>query len=410
MWAGLDFGTSGARLVVIDASQIIQGEWSVKGDTTRPERWLEWLRELFDRVPLALRQQLQAIAIDGTSGTLLLCDAQGQPMLAPLLYHDGRGRIFLDTIAAIAPANHVVQSATSALAKAFWFQSQPQWSQSRYLLHQADWLAAQLHGQWGISDYHNALKLGVDPLTCAYPEWFPDSLRQHAPQVVAPGRAVAAILPAIAQSLAINPDCLICAGTTDSLAAFIATGARSLGDAVTSLGSTLALKLLCDRKLENAAAGIYSHRYGDAWLVGGASNTGGAVLAHFFSPAQLANLSTEIDLTRPSPYRYIPLLQKGDRFPVNDPDLEPCLTPRPASDVDFLYGVLDSMARLEAQGYAMLAQLGAPPLRQVWTMGGGAKNAAWSVLRSRYLGVPLRQPYATAAAYGTALLAQRGGL
>lgn len=39
------------------------------------------------------------------------------------------------------------------------------------LQHQADWLAAQLHGRWDATDWNNALKLGFDPATERYPDW-----------------------------------------------------------------------------------------------------------------------------------------------------------------------------------------------------------------------------------------------
>ncbi len=54
----------------------------------------------------------------------------------------------------------------------------------------------------------------------------------------------------------------------DSIAAFLAAGVESVGDAVTSLGSTLAIKLLSNTRIDAAQYGLYSHRLGDAWLVG----------------------------------------------------------------------------------------------------------------------------------------------
>ena len=47
---------------------------------------------------------------------------------------------------------------------------------------------------------------------------------------------------------------------------------------MSSLGSTLAVKLLSATPCDDASRGIYSHRLGDLWLVGGASNVGCAVL------------------------------------------------------------------------------------------------------------------------------------
>lgn len=54
----------------------------------------------------------------------------------------------------------------------------------------------------------------------------------------------------------------------DSVAAFLAAGVGAPGDAVSSLGSTLAVKLLSERRVDDGAFGIYSHRLGDRWLVG----------------------------------------------------------------------------------------------------------------------------------------------
>lgn len=56
------------------------------------------------------------------------------------------------------------------------------------------------------------------------------------------------------------------------MAAFVAAGVQQPGEAVTSLGSTLAVKLLSDARVDDAATGVYSHRLGDTWLVGAPSS------------------------------------------------------------------------------------------------------------------------------------------
>lgn len=54
----------------------------------------------------------------------------------------------------------------------------------------------------------------------------------------------------------------------DSVAAVIAARVDTAGQAVTSLGSTLAVKLLSHERVDDAAYGVYSHRLGNLWLVG----------------------------------------------------------------------------------------------------------------------------------------------
>lgn len=413
-YLGIDFGTSGARAIAIDTQHQIQAQASFRFEDKIQDLTTTWQTALFtllEQLPLEIRQQLRAIAINGTSSTVLICDAQGIPLDQPILYNDARGRMVMEQVKAIAPPNHTVISATSSLAKLLWWSTCTEMlcvSSEAYFLHQADWLAFLLHGQLGISDYHNALKLGYDVGEFRYPNWMQKlSTTFKLPQVVAPGTPVGTVKREIVTQFHLPPGCLVCAGTTDSIAAFLASGVQFPGEAVTSLGSTLVLKLLSKTRVDDARYGIYSHRLGDLWLVGGASNTGGAILKQFFTDAELEHLSEQIQAAQSSPLDYYPLLTPGERFPINDPQLQPQLAPRPDSPVEFLHGLLEGMARIEARGYRLLQELGATSLSRVYTAGGGAKNAAWAEMRSRHLQVPVLSSAQTEAAYGTALLASR---
>ena len=102
---------------------------------------------------------------------------------------------------------------------------------------------------------------------------------------------------------------------------------------------------------------------------------------------------------------YYPLPDIGERFPVNNPEMVPRLEPLPGDSVTFFQGMLEGIARIEAQGYQLLEKLGAPALTTVFTTGGGAKNPAWERLRERILEVKLEKPRSEHAAYGSALLA-----
>ncbi len=406
---GIDFGTSGARAIVIDkATQIqAQAQFSWTNSSNWTNSWREALFFLIEQIPQRIRQQIRAIALNGTSATVLLCNTAGDPIDAPMFYDDGRGVEVMESVRAIAPPSHVVISATSSLSKLLWWHQKPIYSKATYFLHQADWLAFLLHGKLGISDYHNALKLGYDTEKLCYPSWLTQlPIQPLLPQVVAPGTPVGKLKKEISQSYGFPSNCLVCSGTTDSIAAFLASGANTPGEAVTSIGSTLVLKLLSKHRVEDSRYGIYSHRLGDLWLTGGASNTGGAVLRHFFNDEELIKLSSEINPDIPSNLDYYPLLQKGERFPINNPELLPQLEPRPDNKITFLHGLLESMAKIEARGYELLQSLGATRLNQVYTAGGGARNATWSAIRQRYLNVSVTPSQQTQAAYGTALLAK----
>jgi sugar (pentulose or hexulose) kinase len=433
LYLGIDFGTTGARSTVIDSQGTIHCETEYTfANAQQPELpsvWQNALWAVIEQIPPTIRNQVRAIALDGTSSTVMLCNTEGIPICEPILYNDARGAAVTERLRAIAPDNHTVLSATSSLAKLLWWHSggleahpTKQFSlrftgilpvvEKLYFLHQADWLAFLLHGKLGISDYHNALKLGFDVDTLCYPNWLIEGIAGAAtpelPRVVAPGTPVGEVRAQVGDRFGFPRDCMVCAGTTDSIAAFLASGVNLPGEAVTSLGSTLAVKLLSHTRVDDSRYGIYSHKLGDLWLVGGASNTGGAVLRHFFTDVELDNYSTQIEPAQQSLLDYYPLLKKGDRFPINDPNLLPRLEPRPTDSVEFLHGLLESIARIEARGYQLFQELGATPLTKVYTAGGGAKNSVWSAIRKRYLKVPVVTPVHTAAAYGSALLAKQG--
>ena len=160
-------------------------------------------------------------------------------------------------------------------------------------------------------------------------------------------------------------------GTTDSIAAFLASGADTPGQAVTSLGSTLVIKLLSEKPIEDSSRGIYSHRLGDRWLVGGASNVGCAILRkEEFSNTELAELSERIDPMLDSALNYYPLTKIGERFPKNDPQKEPVLDPKPLVNNEvcrqqYLHGILQGISQIEKEGYLALEELGATTVTEV---------------------------------------------
>lgn len=371
--------------------------------------WRDSLCEVLAKLPQGVRKRLDSLAVDGTSGSVLACDAKLEPLHAPLLYNDARASIEAERIREIAGPEHIAASATSGLAKLLWLQAQPNIATPRFFLNQADWLTALLSGRPGLSDYHNALKMGFDVEARRWPAWLGQLTRPgRLPQVVAPGSDIGPIDHAHAVQFGISGDCLIRAGTTDSIAAFLAAKVDQSGEAVTSLGTTLVLKLLSEKRVEAGRYGVYSHWFGDYWLAGGASNAGGGVLRQFFDDATLAALSAEIDPKTDSGLDYYPLPRPGERFPVNDPALPPRLAPRPASDRQFLHGLLEGLARIEAQGYARLIELGANPVTRVLSAGGGARNPSYARIRERLLKAPVASAPQQEAAFGSARLALHG--
>jgi sugar (pentulose or hexulose) kinase len=411
---GIDIGTSGARAVAMTPDGAIVASGAAKlsafsEDHRDPVGWWKAVQAAFgDVIEVVDRQRIRAISIDGTSGTMLPVAADGAPLARPMMYNDpvSDGAI-LDAIAAHAPKDSAAHGATSGLAKVLAFQLVPDVFR---VIHQADWLAGHFTGLYDVSDENNALKTGYDPVTRGWPEWIEKTGARAGllPEVLPAGEPVATISPAAAEAFGLSREVVVVAGTTDGCASFLATGADRPGDGVSALGTTLTVKVLSDRPLFAPEYGLYSHRIGDMWLAGGASNTGGVVLAAHFTGEQIAELSARIDPADDTGLDYYPLTKPGERFPIADPNFEPRMTPRPQDDAMFLKAIFEGIAGVESLAYQRLTALGGPKLGSIRTVGGGAKNAAWSAIRARKLGVPFLVVHSEEAAAGTAQLALAG--
>lgn len=412
-YLGIDFGTSGVRACVIAPGGEIDAFERIDFGRVEADEaagsWSEALFSVITAIPTSSRRHIAALAVDGTSGTVLACDEALNPTHPPLLYDDARATAEAAAIARAGGADNPAASSSSGLAKVLWLKTHLGLTRARLYLNQADWLTGLLSDRAGLSDYHNALKMGYDVEAADWPQWV-DYLADvdYLPEVVPPGSLIACVARPRARALGLQADCLVRAGTTDSIAAFLAAGVNQPGEAVTSLGSTLVLKLLSDRRVESARYGVYSHWYGDLWLAGGASNAGGRVLRQHFADHELEDLSRRIDPETDSGLDYYPLPCPGERFPYNDPAMSPRLDPRPPERHRFLQGLLEGLARVEALGYARLKELGATPLKSVTSSGGGARNPAYTRLRARRLGVPVTLAAQQEAAYGAACLARDG--
>ncbi len=419
LYLGIDFGTSGCRTCVIDGHGRVQAEtrvalgnprYPVSATEQDPQDWWDALAKALDMLQgEAPLETVAGLAIDATSATLLLVDARGRPLTPALMYNDTRAVDQARQIGARAPAASAAHGASSSLAKLLYLQAAGTTDKARFALHQADWLSSRLAGRFGITDENNALKLGYDPVTRCWPGWL-DALgteRRLLPEVVPAGQPVGVLATEYCRRWGFAPGTRIVSGTTDSTAGFIATGAGT-GEAVTALGSTLVLKVRSVRPVFAPDYGVYSHRLGDDWLVGGASNSGGCVLRQFFSQADIERLTASLQPERPTGLDYYPLPSPGERFPENDPGLQPQLTPRPADDGVFFQGLLEGIAAIERRGYRLLQHLGASYPQRVQTVGGGAVNTAWCRIRETLLGVPVIAARHQEAAYGAALLARQG--
>ena len=419
--------------------------WRNEGLTAdSPTSWLTALEQLINGIPDTLRSNIDRICVSGTSSSAIIYDCESAAVSTSrgTRMYNFNIRDHASVLAEQAmklilnrcPIDSATAAPSSTLAKLLLWQLESPLRPLEVLVHQADYVsnalrvsgfsslsgstpASIIRPESLTSDWHNALKLGFDVNELQYPPWLLSLLREdlqmaRAPlpaQVLQPGQVAGSLCPSVAARLNLPLSCEVVAGartnrgahldrkilsyiylsvgTTDSIAAFLASGASKLGQAVTSLGSTLAIKALSDTPVQDSSRGIYSHRLakGDLWLVraflltyarlliltllcqvGGASNVGCAILPkEGFSDEELIACSERIDPSTDSNLHYYPLMRPGERFPVNDPLKQPNLQPRPDDRALYLHGILEAIARIEKQGFDALEELGATPITEV---------------------------------------------
>lgn len=95
-------------------------------------------------------------------------------------------------------------------------------------------------GKRSITDWNNALKLGFDPHSLTFPSQLRGQPWSHLlPQhVLQPGAPTTCMCPEVAARTGLPGSCEVVAGTTDSIAAFLAAGVPQLAPLSQRLCST----------------------------------------------------------------------------------------------------------------------------------------------------------------------------
>ena len=433
---GIDIGTQGARVVACDAHGTVLGQAAESFPPgvaeTLPPRWAEqdpnvWWSALvicLRHLVTTLRDQnlssdtIEALSVTSTSGTIIPIDANGQPLRPAMMYNDSRSSAEAETVqqAGATQAARLGYHFTPsfALAKILWLrQHEPQlFEQTHRFIHAADFIVGRLSGEYGLTDFSNALKTGYDLQNERWPTFIEIELEiplSRLPAVVKPGTLIAHTSPICVAETGLPANIPVLAGMTDGCASQISTGAVSPGDWSSTLGTTLVLKGVTNHLITDPVGRIYSHRHPDGyWLPGGASNTGGEVIAQRFPKERWATLNDQALKLTPTNTMIYPLARRGERFPFVHPEAEAFVI-NPTEDEGTLYTAhLEGVGYVERLAYDTLTGLGAQIGDTIYSAGGATHSRAWSQLRADILGRTLARPDVTGGAMGAAIIAAAG--
>ncbi|GAC1453990.1 MAG: FGGY-family carbohydrate kinase [Ktedonobacteraceae bacterium] len=435
IWLGIDVGTQSVRAIAVSSTGEILGANSQRLTSRRdghrheqnPEDWwhatVAACRTALTDLPT---KAIRGVAVDSTSGTILLVDHLGQPLTPGLMHDDNR---------AVNEARHVNEIGADVWAT-LGYQMQPSWALPKLLwilreygdmihsthtriqegikvAHQTDFINRHLVGCEVPTDTSSSLKMGYDLIKDAWPQEIFAQLEipeEILPNVVLSGTQIGTICTQAAMEMGIPAGTAVIAGMTDSCAAQIGAGALNVGSWNSVLGTTLAFKGVTQELIRDPAGVMYSHRSPDGgWLPGGASGAGASLLGMYFPDRDLDALSSQAMKREPASIVAYPLASYGERFPFSVPEAERFLLGEPTDEIDLYAALLQGVAFVERLSFDYLDMLGAPIGGELSLTGGGARSRYWCQLRADVLGRSVRIPENAEAALGMAVLAASVG-
>jgi xylulokinase len=433
---GIDVGTGGVRALVVSTSGTVVSQSSVPFDKAverpqqdrheqPPELWWRAVCQATSDLVAKLQKvghstdQLKAVSVDGTSGTLVALDARGTPLRPALMYNDPRAPEEAEELNQLGGSfcrklGYQFKS-SFALAKILWIaRSEPQtFEKTARFSHQADYIAGRLSAELGVTDYSNALKTGYDLVDERWPEWIRSlpGVWERLPRVVPPATTIGSVSAEAASATHLPPGLPVVAGATDGAAAYLASGARRPGDFNTTLGTTLVFKGLSRRICRHPQGLIYCHKLpGGLWLPGAASNTGGEWIATFFPDADPQAMDASAESRLPGRYVAYPLVGTGERFPFLSDSARGFCLPEPESPADRYAACLAGVALVERLAYDVMEDVSGTSGGNVFSTGGGSRSDIWMQCRADALGRMVHRPACPESAFGSAVLAAAGTL
>ena len=430
---GLDIGTQGARVIIASTNGNIAASTNsrIKGELNLskkehyfeqdPGTWWEAAKtalqnalSIFKNKGLDIRS-IKAIAVDGTSGTVVPFGSDGKVTRNAIMYKDSRSETQAKKVNEYA--KDVTEKlgyrfkASFALPKILWIkENEPgTYEATKYFLHQTDYIVGRLTGVFNITDHLNAFKTGFDLLEYRWPGFIEKDLGislKKLPEVIRPGESISKINNSTLEDLGLPEDTQVIAGMTDSNASIFSSGASIPGDLNSTIGTTLVIKGINSKLVKDDLGRVYCHLHPEGlWLAGGASSTGGECLEYRFGGRDYGEMDKAASSLDPTGLIVYPLVGTGERFPFIAKDAREFIVGEYNSENQLYRGYLEGVSYLEKLSFEIMEELEVEIGDKIFITGGGAKSDIWSQIRADILGKILIRPKIEDTAMGAAIVA-----
>ncbi|MBO9593223.1 MAG: FGGY-family carbohydrate kinase [Niabella sp.] len=421
---GIDLGTQGLRVVVLDIKGSIvasaeQGfalspQLRMEQD---PDEWWAICQSCLAKVAGQLlpeqRARVRAIAVDSTSGTVIPVDNTYRPLHPAIMYSDQRSGAQAKKCTAAArqyhPQGFTGFSTSTGLAKMVWFaETFPEKAAHIFQwIHAADFITGKLCDVWHITDYTNVLKSGYDLLLLQWPDYISDILgikKEWLQEVQPSGTVIGKLRKELARGLGFPDEVAVTTGITDGCASQVASGAMKPGQWNTTIGTTLVIKGVSVKEINDPLNRLYNHRHpAGYWMPGGAGNIGADWVSAGFKE-ELAHYNEAAAALTPTGQIAYPLIQKGERFPFLAPEAQGFGPDAVTKEVLYTAN-MEGVAFAERYAYEMIRSLSGEDVEAIYTAGGASNSNTWLQIRSNVLQKPVCKMKYISGAVGAAIVA-----
>lgn len=426
---GVDIGTQGARTVLLDekGQQVAATEAGfVLNQQSREEQSAdEWwtvcqalladlCRDAAGQIDL---QQVRALAVTSTSGTIVPINREASPLCPAIMYSDPRSEEDAVLCKAIATREmdhgYTAFTASSGLPKMHWFlRRYPERKKELHrFVHAADFITGRLCGRYDVTDFTNAMKSGYDLHRQEWPYYIFQALglrREWLQEVWPSGQPLAPLLPALCEKWGLPLTTMVATGMTDGCASQVAAGAVAPGQWNSTIGTTLVIKGVTEKEIRDPAGIIYNHRHPSGfWMPGGASNTGADWVSRLFATDNLQQLNEEASQLIPTDQLAWPLIQTGERFPFRAAAARG-FWPEDLSRPALFASCMEGVAFIERLAFDRIRELSGEKIDAVFSAGGASRSDTWLRIRASVLQLPVMKMKNLSGAAGAAILAASG--
>jgi xylulokinase len=415
MYLGIDLGTSGVKVLLIDAGQAVVASATAALDVTRkhtgwseqnPADWIRATEDAIGQIRASHPHELADVAGIGLSGQMhgaVLLDGRDQVLRPCILWNDTRAHkeaaeLDADPRFRDITGNIVFPGFTAP--KLVWVKRhEPEiFERTAKVLLPKDYLRLWLTAEH-VSEMSDAA--GTAWLDVSQRDWSEDLLLatdlelSHMPRLVEGTDPSGTLRAELAGRWGMKASVVIAGGAGDNAASACGAGTVTPGSAFISLGTSGVLFAANDRYLPNPESAVHTfcHALPATWHQMGVilSATDALNWLAGITGKGAPDLAAELgaDLRAPSPVTFLPYLS-GERTPHNDAMIRGSFTglEHGSDRATLTQAVMEGVAFAFRDNLEALKQAGTT-LERVMAVGGGARSAYWLKAIATALDVPV---------------------